>query len=97
MRRFPIHNALTIAPKKEDRKTLATELSEDLFPKITTPEDVKVGDEVIPVTAVRSGTRWLVMQIEADQLLVEERFLLETYLFKVNFKDVRLNPYKLHR
>ena len=95
-----MRNTLTIAPNQEDTKTLATELSEELFPKITNPEDINVGDEVVPATygtnTNRNGKRWLIIQIEVGQLVVQERFLFETHVFHVDFNDVRLNPYNLH-
>jgi hypothetical protein len=100
MRRFLRRSTHIITLHQEDTKTLATELSEELFPKIRSSEDVNVGDEVILAPEVYNtngnGTRLSIMKIEADRLLIQEKTRLETYIFYVGFKDVRLNPYYLH-
>ena len=79
---------------------VAIELSEDLFPKIESSQDVDIGDEIIPkeeaLTGNLQGKRWDIVGIELDLLYVEEKRLGFSYVYPLDFEKARLNPYGLY-
>gem|GEM_PF-6090261 len=81
-------------------KPVRIELPHELFPKIISSKDVKVGDEIIPEEEACSGNiqgrRWTVVGIKEDHLFVEEKRLFMTSVYPLDLEKVRLNPFGLY-